>query len=103
MNKIILVGAGGHCKSCIDVIEDSGKYKIIGLVDKNKIKRNLFNYPILGNDKNLKEIRKISSHAFVTVGQIRLVLVKSRHLLRIFNLFWQGDTPCTPGEVHINV
>jgi len=26
--KIILIGGGGHCKSCIDVIEEEGKYEI---------------------------------------------------------------------------
>ncbi len=27
------MGGGGHCKSCIDVIEQEGKYKIAGIVD----------------------------------------------------------------------
>ena len=31
MKKIILVGAGGHCKSCIDVIEKERKSKILVL------------------------------------------------------------------------
>ena len=35
MKKIILIGAGGHCKSCVDVIEKK-KYKIIKIFDKNK-------------------------------------------------------------------
>ncbi|MCK4469734.1 MAG: hypothetical protein KAU60_15435 [Desulfobacterales bacterium] len=29
MQNLILIGGGGHCKSCIDVIEQQGK---IGLV-----------------------------------------------------------------------
>ena len=37
MKKIILLGGGGHCKSCIDVIENENKYKIIGIIDKKKI------------------------------------------------------------------
>jgi hypothetical protein len=34
MNKenIILIGAGGHALSCIDVIEQENKYSIHGLV-----------------------------------------------------------------------
>lgn len=31
--QIILIGGGGHCKSCIDVIEQEGKYQIAGIVD----------------------------------------------------------------------
>ena len=34
MNDIILIGGGGHCKSVIDVIEQEGKFKIAGIVDK---------------------------------------------------------------------
>ena len=49
MQKLILVGAGGHCKSCIDVIESQKKYKIIGLIDNKKRNKNEFNYPIIGS------------------------------------------------------
>ena len=38
MKKIILIGAGGHYKSCIDVIEEE-KFEIIGIIDNLK---NLF-------------------------------------------------------------
>ncbi len=31
--KIILIGGGGHCKSCIDVIEQEGRFQITGIVD----------------------------------------------------------------------
>ena len=34
--KIILFGAGGHCKSCMDVIKFENKYVITKLVDKVK-------------------------------------------------------------------
>ena len=33
MDKIILIGGGGHCKSCIDVIEQAGTFQIAGIVD----------------------------------------------------------------------
>ena len=31
--SIVLIGGGGHCKACIDVIEVEGKYNIIGIID----------------------------------------------------------------------
>lgn len=69
MKKIILIGAGGHCNSCIDVIELEKKYKIIGLVDdKKKIKNS--KYKILGNDKNLKFLLTKSKFAHISIGQI---------------------------------
>ena len=40
--KIILIGAGGHCNSCIDVIESENKFKIAGLIDnKKKVYQNI--------------------------------------------------------------
>ncbi len=71
MIDIVLLGAGGHAKSCIEVIEKSKEFKILGLVDNNKNKEdNFLNYKILGTDKDLSEINKYCKHAFVTVGQI---------------------------------
>lgn len=69
MKNIILIGAGGHCNSCIDVIELEKKYKIIGLVDDKKKKKNL-KYKILGNDKNLKILLTKSKYAHISIGQI---------------------------------
>jgi len=36
MDEIILIGAGGHARACIDVIELAGKYKIAGLVTRDE-------------------------------------------------------------------
>ncbi len=30
--KIILIGAGGHAESCIDVIEQEDRFEIAGLI-----------------------------------------------------------------------
>jgi sugar O-acyltransferase (sialic acid O-acetyltransferase NeuD family) len=70
MKEIVLVGAGGHCKSCIEIIEEEKKFKIIGIVDNIK-KRSVFGYPIIGKDKDFEKIRKTTKYAFITVGQIK--------------------------------
>jgi len=69
--KIILIGGGGHCKSCIDVIELENKFLIAGIVDKNIAIRNLFGYQILGSDTDLKKLKSDYDYALVTVGQIQ--------------------------------
>ena len=40
MNKIILIGGGGHALNCADIIEDSKKYILAGVVLKNKRDKN---------------------------------------------------------------
>lgn len=69
MKNIILVGSGGHAKSCVDVIEKQKKYKIIGFIDNFK-KGNFLNYKILGSDKILKKIFNKTKYAFVTIGHL---------------------------------
>ena len=35
MDEIILIGSGGHARSCIDVIEQEDRFRIAGLVEKD--------------------------------------------------------------------
>ena len=35
--EILLIGGGGHCKSCIDIIEQDESFKIIGIIDRKKL------------------------------------------------------------------
>ena len=59
MNEIILIGSGGHARSCIDVINHTGLFKIAGLVEKYS-EENLDNlgYPIIGTDQDLEPLRR---------------------------------------------
>ena len=65
--EIILIGAGGHCKACIDVIELENKFKIVGLIDNKKIF--IDRYKTIGSDNSLKRIK--IKNALVTFGQIK--------------------------------
>lgn len=88
MKEIILVGGGGHCRSVIDVIEQEGKYKIVGIVDKNElVGQEVFGYEILGSDEDLKDLREKYKNAFVTIGQIKSVEKR----LKIFGILKELD------------
>ena len=72
MKEIILIGGGGHCKSVIDVIEQEGKFQIIGIVDKPELLGvKVLGYPVIGNDSDLVDLSKKYRYALVTVGQIK--------------------------------
>ena len=46
--------------------------KIIGLIAKNKTKNNRFmNYPILGQDKDLKKFKEKNLNILITICQIK--------------------------------
>ncbi len=70
MNKLILFGAGGHAKSCIDIILQQKKYRIVSIIEKTNSKEKLlYNYKII-NDQNYKNLRKVAKYAAIGIGQI---------------------------------
>jgi sugar O-acyltransferase (sialic acid O-acetyltransferase NeuD family) len=72
VKPLFLIGAGGHCRSCIDVIEAEGKYKITGIIEQTgSNSESVLGYQILGNDNDLSELVKECSTALITVGQIK--------------------------------
>ena len=69
---LILVGGGGHCKSCIDVIEMEGRYVIEGILDHNeKVGERLLNYDIIGDDNAMDTYIEKGYSFLITVGQIK--------------------------------
>lgn len=82
--RLILIGGGGHCKSCIDVIEAEGKYIIEGILDaEDKVGTSVLNYPVVGTDENLDEYIQKGYFFLITVGQIKSAHIRKRlyHLL----------------------
>jgi sugar O-acyltransferase (sialic acid O-acetyltransferase NeuD family) len=68
INKLLLVGGGGHCKACIDVIETTD-FEVAGIIDKKEEK--VLNYEVIGNDDSLENMIKEGYSFLVTVGQIK--------------------------------
>lgn len=77
MEKIVLVGGGGHCKVIIDIIKSNKKYEIIGITDKNSIGGKILDLPIIGNDHILLELySKGVKNAFVCIGAINNIKIR---------------------------
>ena len=72
IKNIIIIGAGGHAKSCLDVINSKKNfYKVVGFIDNKKNVKKILNYKILGNDSILKKIFKNYKYALIGFGQIK--------------------------------
>ncbi|KAB2814990.1 MAG: hypothetical protein F9K10_04995, partial [Paludibacter sp.] len=85
---LILLGAGGHCISCIDVIEAAKLFNIIGILDPNEpVGKLVCGYSVLGDDSLIAEYRKQNCVFFITVGQIKTNI--TRKLL--YNLVKESD------------
>ena len=59
MKKVLVIGASGHSKVIIDIIELQKKYEIVGLVDSFKNKTHvIYNYKVLGTEKDISQLIK---------------------------------------------
>ena len=79
MNKenIILIGAGGHALSCIDVIEQENKYNIRGLVGlKDEVGKKISGYDVIATQDELVNLSKDFIYAFIAIGQIKSVKLR---------------------------
>ncbi len=72
MSDLIIVGAGGHAKSALDVVEQESSFNVLGFVDNNLEKgTKVFSYEVLGKDDDLPELTSISENVLIAVGQIK--------------------------------
>ena len=80
--KLLLIGSGGHANSCVDVIEQEGKFEIAGLVgNSNQVGTRLLGYEVVGSDTDLESLFAEFEFALVTIGHIESA--KSR--IQLFN------------------
>ncbi|OHW61980.1 putative acetyltransferase EpsM [Andreesenia angusta] len=77
MEKIVLVGGGGHSKVIIDIIKSRNDFKIVGITD-NRNSEEVLDIPIIGDDTALKGIYNGGvNNAFVCIGAIENTKIRS--------------------------
>ncbi|MBL78513.1 MAG: acetyltransferase [Nitrosomonadaceae bacterium] len=70
--SILLVGAGGHAKACIDVIEREGRFSVKGLVGlSDEVGSQILDYSVLGTDGDLPLLLQECPNVLIAVGQIK--------------------------------
>ncbi len=72
MKNIYLLGGGGHCRSCIDVIESTNLYRIGGIFDTSVNANEMVGaYKYLGDDNELNKWITADDSALVCIGHIK--------------------------------
>jgi len=72
MEKIILIGGGGHCKVVIDAILSSSQYEIEGILDANQMKgEKVLDFPVIGTGDELEHFyNRGIKLCLITVGSL---------------------------------
>ena len=87
MKPIILIGGGGHCISCIDVIEMTKEFSILGIIDSSKKKgTKILDYEVIGDDNDIEILSKTCVNFLITIGQIKSHLIRQEIYLKLKKL-----------------
>jgi len=86
--KLIFIGAGGHAKSCLEVVKNcKKKYKFLGCIEKSKkINNKQFkNLRIIGYEKDIIKIKKKfkCNNILITIGQINSPIQRKKVFLNL--------------------
>lgn len=85
--SILLVGAGGHARACIDVIEQEGRFVVSGLLGlSHEVGSMILGYSVLGTDADLPAVLGDHANALITVGQIKTPELR----IRLFDVLQQS-------------
>src|ERR1035438_3875949 len=71
MDNIVIIGSSGHANVIIDIVEQEGRYKIAGLLDRyRKVGEQTLGYLVLGQEEDLPQLttRHTLRGAIVAVG-----------------------------------
>lgn len=101
MEKIIILGMGGHAKSIIDAIERENKYEIAGYV-VNDCRDALGDkkYPVLGKDDDLSGLFQQGIHnAAIGIGFLGKSNLRKRLYEKIKNIGYNLPVVCDPTAI----
>lgn len=99
---ILLIGAGGHARACIDVIEAEGRFTVAGLVGQaHEVGSDVLGYPVLGSDADLPVLLAQYRLAFITVGQIASAALRMRIAAQLAQLGVACPTIVSP-RAHVS-
>ena len=71
-DEVILIGGGGHCRACIDVIERGRVFGIKGILDvEEHVGDSVLGYPVIGVDRDIPVMVAGGYWFLIALGQIR--------------------------------
>ncbi len=69
--KLIIIGAGGHSKSCLEVVDSSKDYKVVGFIDNRKITNSFYKKFKIYKEGDLEKIFKIVKNVHIGIAHMK--------------------------------
>ena len=87
MIELVLIGGGGHARACIDLIQASDQFQILGILDRSElVGTDVLGIPVIGTDEDLPVLVKKNLSFLITLGQIKTPDLRIRIYKRIKEL-----------------
>lgn len=100
MERIVVIGKGGHAGSLVDILEREKKYEIAGYVVNDKQETADGKYPVIGNDDSLEQIFQSGiRNAAMGVGYIGKSDVRERLYNKLKQIGYAFPVICDPSAV----
>ena len=98
--KICVIGTGGHAASCIDLIESTKKFKIVGVISKkNEMTTKdkfLSDYNIVGNDDDYKKILKLCNNLALGISFYKNLSLREKLFNKFKKMGFNFPAICSP-------
>ncbi len=100
MDKIIVLGSGGHAESIVDALEREGKYEIAGYVVNDESASGKLEYPIIGGDNELGKIYKSGiTNAAMGIGFLGKSDLRERLWIKLKEIGFCLPVICDPSAI----
>jgi sugar O-acyltransferase (sialic acid O-acetyltransferase NeuD family) len=88
-----VIGAGGHARSCIDIIESNGDYSVAQIIgQESELGLSILGHTISYSDSDLANLRTKYQYAFIAVGQIHSPAIRKKLRLAMSELGYTFPT-----------
>src|SRR5690242_20075637 len=99
---LVVVGAGGHARACVDVIEAQARFRISGLVGlASERGGDVLGYPVFATDDDLERLLGTHRFALVGIGQIGAPGKRVAAYLRLLQLGFELPVIASP-RAHVS-
>ncbi len=79
MDKLILIGGGGHCAACLDVLKQEKRFAVAAVVDRpEKLGETVCGLAITATDDDLPELIGLHKNVLISIGQIKTAEPRQR-------------------------
>jgi sugar O-acyltransferase (sialic acid O-acetyltransferase NeuD family) len=87
VERIVLIGGGGHCRVIIDILNSMKKYEIVGVTDKGGAEKKILDIPVIGDDSILESLYDSGvKNAFVCIGALNNIDIRDKIYFKLKNI-----------------